>query len=252
MSKITPRFSLYFFVLLIIGRRSHTFGFYELNNAQNVEFAWRWTFWYLTIFLLLLTIIGTIGIWFGALKSIVLIGLFCIVGLGGLIPLTVVIFLALSMYVLGRLILRDATIHSLDSLIVGMVISGSCLSLLVHFPINNPGTWALFFILPLLFGRKYLSNIGPLNNTLRFEGSTHLYLLQCSLGAIALLHIFVGLMPEIGFDALNMHLFIPSHLKEYQKWHFNAGTYCWAVMPMLVNWIYSAGYFLLVKLVHVL
>ena len=244
MSKITPRFSLYFFVLLIIGGGVATlFGFYELNNAQNAEFAWRWTFWYLTIFLFLLTIIGTIGIWFGALKSIVLIGLFCIVGLGGLIPLTVVIFLALSMYVLGRLILRDATIHPLDSLIVGMVISGSCLSLLVHFPINNPGTWALFFILPLLFGRKYLSKIGPLNNTLRFEGSTHLYLLQCSLGAIALLHIFVGLMPEIGFDALNMHLFIPSYLKEYQKWHFNAGTYCWAVMPMLVNWIYSAGYF---------
>lgn len=244
MNKNILKYSSWFFVFSAIGGAVATlFGFYELNDAQNAEFAWRWTFWYLTVFLLLLTIISIIGIWFGALKSIILIGLFCIVSLGGLIPLTVVIFLASSMYMLGRLILRDATTHPLDSLIVGMVISGSCLSLLVHFPINNPGTWGVFFILPLFFGRKYLKRFDLLNIIPRFEGSTHLYFVQCSLGAVALLHIFVGLMPEIGHDACCMHLFIPCYLLEYQKWHFNAGTYCWAVMPMLVDWINSAGYF---------
>jgi hypothetical protein len=243
MNKNILKFSLWVLVLLIIGGSVATvLGFLQLSNAQDGAIAWRWTFYYLTVFFILLTIISIIGIWVGAYRSVAIVGFFCIVGLGGLIPLTVVIFLALSMYVLGRLILRDATIHPLDSLIVGMVFSAFCLSLLVHFPINNPGTWGLFFTLPLFFGRKILCEIVAKNRSYA-PVTAQLYLLQCSIGAIGIVHVFVGLMPEIGHDALAMHLFIPGYVLQNQKWSFDAATYCWAVMPMFVNWLYTAGYF---------
>ena len=243
MNKSTLFFSLWLFVLLIIGGGLATvLGFLQLSNAQDGAIAWRWTFYYLTIFLILLTIIGIIGIWFGAFRSVVIVSLILIVGLGGGIPLSVVLFLGLSMYVLGRLILRNSNIHATDSLIMGMVLSAFCLSLLVHLPVNNPGTWGLFFTLPLFFGRKILCEIVAKNWSYA-PVTAQLYLLQCSIGAIGLVHVFVGLMPEIGHDALAMHLFIPGYVLQNQKWSFDVTTYCWAVMPMFVNWLYTAGYF---------
>jgi hypothetical protein len=242
MSKITPRFSLYFFVLLILGGGLATlYGFYDVINAQT-PVLWKWSFYYLTIFIILFAIISIIGIWVGAYRSVAIVGLFCIIGLGGLIPLSVVLFLAASMYVLGRLILRAQGIHATDSLIVGMVVLGFCLCILVHFPVNTPGTWGVLFALPLFFGRRYLAGIVP-KNICSAPVSSQLYFLQCSIGAIAMLHVFVGLMPEIGHDALAMHLFIPGYVLQNQKWSFDVTSYCWAVMPMFVNWIYTAGYF---------
>jgi hypothetical protein len=243
MNKSTLFFPLWFFVLLLTGGIvAAVFGFLQLSNAQDGAIAWGWTFYYLNIFLILLTIIGIIGTWLGAFRSVLVVSLICIVGLGGAIPLSVVLFLGLSMYVLGRLILRNANIHATESLIAGMVLSAFCLSLLAHFPVNNPGTWGLFFTLPLLFGKKILCEINAKKWSYAPD-TAQLYLLQCSIGAISLVHVFVGLMPEIGHDALAMHLFIPAYVLQNQKWSFDAATYCWAVMPMSVDWLYTAGYF---------
>jgi len=243
MNEKTLKTCLRLFVLLITGGSVATvLGFLQLRNAQEGAIAWRWTFYYLNIFLILLIIIGIIGTWLGAFRSVLVVGLICIVGLGGAIPLSVVLFLGLSMYVLGRLILRNANIHATESLIAGMVLSAFCLSLLAHFPVNNPGTWGLFFTLPLLFGKKILCEINAKKWSYAPDTAQH-YLLQCSIGAIGLVHVFVGLMPEIGHDALAMHLFIPAYVLQNQKWSFDVATYCWAVMPMFVDWLYTAGYF---------
>jgi hypothetical protein len=51
-------------------------------------------------------------------------------------------------------------------------------------------------------------------------------------------------MPEVGHDALAMHLFVPAHLALRHQWSFDVSTYVWAAMPMLGDWIYGIGYVL--------
>jgi 4-amino-4-deoxy-L-arabinose transferase-like glycosyltransferase len=61
---------------------------------------------------------------------------------------------------------------------------------------------------------------------------------------MASIYFVVALMPELGFDALAMHLFIPVSLFFNHKWNYDVQTYVWAVMPMLADWIFSWGYML--------
>ena len=61
---------------------------------------------------------------------------------------------------------------------------------------------------------------------------------------VALIYFVVALLPELGFDSLAMHLFVPVHLALRHQWGFDVGTYVWAVMPMLGDWIFSIGYIL--------
>jgi len=49
-------------------------------------------------------------------------------------------------------------------------------------------------------------------------------------------------MPELGHDALAIHLFIPSHVASRHSWDFNVQLYIWAVMPTLGDWIYCIAY----------
>ncbi|QDZ28857.1 glycosyl transferase [Noviherbaspirillum sp. UKPF54] len=61
---------------------------------------------------------------------------------------------------------------------------------------------------------------------------------------VALVHIVIALLPEVAYDALAMHLFIPAHLALRHQWGFDASSYVWAVMPMLGDWVFAIGYML--------
>ena len=58
------------------------------------------------------------------------------------------------------------------------------------------------------------------------------------------LHLLVTAFPEMGSDALAMHLAIPHILEEEGRWTFDVTRYIWAVMPMNADWLYTAAYFL--------
>jgi hypothetical protein len=51
-------------------------------------------------------------------------------------------------------------------------------------------------------------------------------------------------MPELGHDALAMHLFIPRYIASQGFWSFDASTYVWALMPALGDWLYAFAYVL--------
>ena len=51
-------------------------------------------------------------------------------------------------------------------------------------------------------------------------------------------------MPEVGHDALAMHLFVPAHLSLRHEWSFDVTKYVWAVMPMMGDWLFSIAYML--------
>ena len=61
---------------------------------------------------------------------------------------------------------------------------------------------------------------------------------------IVVLHLFVVAKPEVGYDALAMHLQIPALMAETHKWTFDVTRYLWAVMPIGADWTFTAAYFL--------
>lgn len=164
-------------------------------------------------------------------------------------PMIVVAVLALSAHTLGKWILGQRTPTDWTvPLLVGMGTFGTLTGLAAYFPINYPGLYAALLSLPLVFGhadaaasvRRILAQV----RTERAPQAPLATLLDSLLVAIACLHAAVAFMPEVGYDALAMHLFVPSQLAQRHQWGFDASTYVWAVMPMLADWVYSIVYML--------
>ncbi|MCW1245330.1 phospholipid carrier-dependent glycosyltransferase [Pseudomonas sp. SAICEU22] len=164
-------------------------------------------------------------------------------------PMMVVALFGLSATVLGRRMLKqhskaDWSVH----LLVGAGTLGSLAGLAAYLPINYPGLYGALLSLPMLLGHKHLVAVGrellghiQATRSAQTPFQTGLDLLICS---FACLYVLVAFMPEVGHDALAMHLFVPSHMAQRHQWSFDASTYVWAVMPMLADWIYSIVYLL--------
>ncbi|XXF01220.1 phospholipid carrier-dependent glycosyltransferase [Pseudomonas sp. D3-10] len=164
-------------------------------------------------------------------------------------PVIVVAVFGLSAAVLGRWMLSrhlatDWSVH----LLVGAGTLGTFTGLAAYWPINYPGLYGALLSLPLLLGHKHAMSIGrellghiQAFRTAQTSIQTALDVLICG---FACLYVLVAFMPEVGHDALAMHLFVPSQLAQRHQWSFDASTYVWAVMPMLADWIYSIVYLL--------
>jgi len=165
--------------------------------------------------------------------------------------LVVVLWIAISSIILGKsllsIFLGNIQHNILSNLLVGIGIFGTSVGLLAHFPYNYPGIYSLTLIIPLVIWRKPLKDflISQLKwYEYEYTGSLSVKILDALIVGVALIHFILGLMPDIGFDSLAMHLFIPAQLFLRHQWGFAADTYAWAVMPMLGDWIYSIGYML--------
>ncbi|VVP80163.1 hypothetical protein PS938_00603 [Pseudomonas fluorescens] len=164
-------------------------------------------------------------------------------------PLIVVAAFSLSSTVLGRWILGQRvsagwSVHFL----LGAGTLGTLTGLAAHFPINYPWLYSALLLLPLLFGHTYtmafFRELLILIRSTRDSACVTQTVLDVLISGFACLYILIAFMPEGGYDALAMHLFVPSHLAQMHQWKFDASTYVWAVMPMLVDWIYSFVYML--------
>ncbi|MDO7898339.1 phospholipid carrier-dependent glycosyltransferase [Pseudomonas citrulli] len=186
-------------------------------------------------------------------KPALVLGLGSIAGLaiaaGQAWPLIVVTVLALSARTLGKWLVgqRTGTDWTVQ-LLVGLGLFGTLTGLAAYFPINYPWLYAALLLLPLVLGhRDATATVREVLAQLRAERGPPAplqALLDVLIVAFACLHGAVALMPEVGYDALAMHLFVPAHLAQRHQWGFDAGTYVWAVMPMLADWIYSIVYML--------
>ena len=61
---------------------------------------------------------------------------------------------------------------------------------------------------------------------------------------LVLAHWLVALKPEIGTDALAMHLAIPMNIAANHRMTYEPARFLWAVMPMGADWAYSIMYLL--------
>lgn len=60
--------------------------------------------------------------------------------------------------------------------------------------------------------------------------------------AIVVLHLIVVAKPEVGFDAIAMHLQFAELVAANHRWPFDVARYAWAVMPMGADAAYLAAY----------
>ncbi|MBT2338999.1 MULTISPECIES: phospholipid carrier-dependent glycosyltransferase [Pseudomonas] len=164
-------------------------------------------------------------------------------------PMIVVAVLAASSMTLGRWMLgrRIATDWTVQ-LLIGIGTFGTLTGLAAYFPINYSWLHATLLLLPLVLGHQHAgATAQAFLRWVRAERAPQPPLqtvLDVLIAGFACLYAAVAFMPEVGHDALAMHLFIPAHLAQRHQWSFDAGTYAWAVMPMLADWIYGIGYML--------
>lgn len=167
---------------------------------------------------------------------------------GTIWPLIVTLWFGLASYVLGRstlalLKINPERLPRITAGIVGAGIYGTAVGFAAHFPINYPGLYGFALAAPIVWGwRNVFAAVHSLGDICGEKSVSKWHDLAIAL--VALIHFSVALMPEVGHDALAMHLFIPAHLAARHEWGYDVSTYVWAVMPMLGDWLFSIGYML--------
>lgn len=170
------------------------------------------------------------------------------VAVGGLWPMLAVAWFTAAAILTGRAALSVlGIVEQQRSLVVeflaGAGLYGTLVGLIAHFPVNYPGLYGAALTVPIAANWRGAIRLGEdFAHWLRTRRTRSR--LEFLVAAMALLHFTVAFMPEVGHDALAMHLFVPAHLASRHEWGFDVSTYIWAVMPMLGDWIYSIGYIL--------
>jgi 4-amino-4-deoxy-L-arabinose transferase-like glycosyltransferase len=176
---------------------------------------------------------------------------YTVLAAGPIAPLTVGLFL-LSSLVLGQSILARSTTHdngsasTLLAMLLGLSVYMFALSLAALVPVNYPAVDLAALIAPLLLNRRativWLRKIPSWWRPLKLSRTEQVA--AASLMLVLLLHWLVALEPEIGPDALAMHLAVPSTVALSHRWTFDVTKHLWAVMPMGANWCFTLCYLL--------
>jgi len=179
----------------------------------------------------------------------------CAIGLGlayGAIPLVVVSAFLLSATALGTLF--SARLRGTDALPLifatsfGVAIYSIVFTLLGSVPINTFALHVTLLAAPLaVLGalpqarRELFVRIRGLSEAIR-SPEIRSWIEWVGLIAflfVALLHGLLAALPERYWDAMVMHLYIPSYTAANGRWSYDASLYAWAYMPAAVDWLYT-------------
>ncbi|HEY2017070.1 MAG TPA: bifunctional glycosyltransferase family 2/GtrA family protein [Bryobacteraceae bacterium] len=166
-----------------------------------------------------------------------------------------VAFFLVSSWALGFLLLgRGKTAIATPSLpldicatLLGMGIYVLLMTLVARVPVNYPAAWAVLLAVPVALdfrgvGRRLAYwSVRVRDAELRCGWQRA----ACALLVFLLAaHWLIVLKPEVGADALGMHLAIAMDIAAHHAMTFQPAHYLWAVMPMGADWAYSIVYLL--------
>lgn len=237
-------------ITLFVGAGSTLWGLSQMSLPNASLITWDTVYPYIAALAIGVAIVEGFARWlsFGRLTAgAAVIGLFSILT-GTVWPLFVSVWFLTASYVLGLGILfvfgidKEKT-TGLITFLTGAGAYGTAAGLLAHFPINYPGLYGAALAIPIIFGWRSIDNSVSSYKKYLYQ-PTEFRWLDIAIALIALVHFSIALMPELGHDALAMHLAIPSHLLHRHEWAFDVDSYVWAVMPMMGDWIYSFAYML--------
>jgi hypothetical protein len=169
---------------------------------------------------------------------------------GNIASLFIIMITICSAYLMGHRICLFFKILDIDSSIqflLGIGIFGTLIGLGAHFPIAYPATYSLMLAAPFIGIRDpkfYFDKFSKLNQPEALTKSIPIYLLQIGIISFFIIYFLYSLLPELGFDALVYHLFIPAQVSSLHLWGFDVEKYIWAVFPLLGDWIFSLTYVL--------
>ena len=180
-----------------------------------------------------------------------LLGVAIVVLTGGIWPLlAVAVYLGASLS-LGHLLLnlrcgRETAAGVVHTILVGAGLYATLVGFSVHFQVNYLPVYLVALAVPMVFARRHLlETIRTVLQQLRERtddqrGGAERPLL----GALILLYLAMACLPELSYDPLAMHLFVPAYVAANQAWNFDPNLYIWTFMPMLADWSYTIAYVL--------
>jgi hypothetical protein len=239
-----------FFAVVAVAIATTSWGISQMSVPDAAPGVWK-VIRNLTAFILLGTcVLEALSRWLNIhrLAAASLLSIAVAIVTGNIWPLIVVLWIALSCHVIGNAVVRQLKLSTdcqidIQALLLGALAYGTAVGLAAHFPINHPGVYGVALALPVLIGWQGICATARSLKQSIIQPS-RFNMLDSMIGLIAIMHFVVALMPEVGHDALAMHLFIPGHMATRHEWGFDATIYSWAVMPMMGDWLYSLGYVL--------
>ena len=174
----------------------------------------------------------------------------------GPVTLLAVCFLLISSCALGRLVMdrRRGAVEGAGSgqddvlaTLVGLGIYMLLMYAVARLPVNYPAVWVAVLALPLLADfhgavvclRRWTRAVAGME--LRGAGERAAFaLLAFVLGA----HWLLVLKPEVGADALAIHLAVPISFTANHAFMFQPARFLWSAMPMGVDFLYSIAHLL--------
>lgn len=184
----------------------------------------------------------------------ILPAIFIHIGIVGIGAFATVLWLWLCAISIGRYITL-LTGENTDSWLtvrngaLGFVAMGGVISVAAHFTVNTPTIYfgAISSLAIFCYWHAYTKNgVCKISldafKTCKREWPEIILMSFVLIGTLLIL--ILSTLPDVGHDALSMHLNIPARMLEAGRWDFDASQYIWSVMPMGANWLTVPAYFL--------
>jgi hypothetical protein len=177
-------------------------------------------------------------------------GVFMVISVG-IAPAAIALLFLLACQLSGDLLFRPRLRNKGDLLSAALSLAGGmavylCLvGLLVYLPVNYPICYWALVLAPILINWRGISYYASIwGRLLQAPAEPFAYWANALLGFCLLAHFLIALKPEVGFDALAMHLYIPGYVAAQHYWPFDTNQVIWALMPMAGDWGYTITYML--------
>ena len=144
--------------------------------------------------------------------------------------------------------LEGPRLRVIVAIALGMAVLSLVVTMLSFLPVNNPATYLVLLVLPLVVGWR-CNRDGFLDAAAAFRASPPAHggwvmLLDATTAFALALRLLASLYPEIGTDALAMHLVIADRLADEGRFHYDVTRSIWAVMPMAADWMFALAHML--------
>lgn len=128
--------------------------------------------------------------------------------------------------------------------LVGMCVIVFGIGLAVHFPVSYPSIYVAALSVPLVLNWKALRFYAHqlVHCFLPVTRSAAAFAASALLAFLLLIHFLASLNPEVGYDALVIHLTVPSYVDLHHLWAFDVRNFIWAVIPMAADWAFTGAY----------
>ena len=128
------------------------------------------------------------------------------------------------------------------SLVGGAAVWLTAFSLLAHFPVNYPVVYVALLAFPFVV-RPQLARAALADATALVRPGAAGGVAAWSLLLFPLVcHLMITMKPEMGADALSVHLAVPAWVAAHHVWPFDVRWLSWSVMPLGADFVFTAVY----------